>query len=73
MISEKKKENQSVVMSWMRTRISFSLIKSCVLCLRGTRDPKERREKGFGSSFEERDDGQGVDYEIARAETRGFL
>jgi hypothetical protein len=71
MIAEKKKESQSIVMNWMRTQLSFSLIKSCVLCLRGTRDPRERRRLGFCEQQES--DDQETDFEIAAAETRTFV
>ena len=37
LLSAKKNANYSSVMSWIRCKISFSLIHSAILCLRGTR------------------------------------
>ena len=36
-ISEKKQQPRSHVVAWMRCRLSFSLLRSALLCLRGTR------------------------------------
>ena len=38
-ISLKEDKPYSIVMSWIRTKLSFSLIKSALLCLRGSRRP----------------------------------
>ena len=38
-ISEKRNINFSVAVNWLRTRINFHLIRSCLLCLRGSRSP----------------------------------
>ena len=36
-IAEKRELHQSVVINWIRTKISFALLKSALLCLRGSR------------------------------------
>ena len=36
-LSEKKQQPKSCVVGWMRCRLSFSLLRSAILCLRGTR------------------------------------
>ena len=36
LVAEKKKETCSQVMGWIRCRISFSLLQSSLLCLRGS-------------------------------------
>ena len=38
-ISEKRNIKFSVAVNWLRTRINFHLIRSCLLCLRGSRSP----------------------------------
>ena len=39
MIANKRKEPTSVITNWIRTKLNFSLLKSCLLCLRGSRTP----------------------------------
>ena len=39
-LSEKQNLHYSVVAGWLRTRLSFSLLRSTLLCLRGTRRKK---------------------------------
>ena len=36
-LAEKRKQAKSCVVAWMRCRLSFSLLRSALLCLRGTR------------------------------------
>ena len=36
-LSEKKMQSKSSVVAWMRCRLSFSLLRSAILCIRGTR------------------------------------
>ena len=36
-LSEKKQQPKSCIVGWMRCRLSFSLLRSAILCLRGTR------------------------------------
>ena len=38
LISEKRNENLASVSSWIRTRISFALLRSALMCLRGSRN-----------------------------------
>ena len=38
-ISEKRNVTFSIAMNWLRTRLNFHLIRSCLLCLRGSRSP----------------------------------
>ena len=37
LISEKRNEKMSVVATWLRTKLSFALLRSSLLCVRGTR------------------------------------
>ena len=37
MISEKRNTSKSIVTAWIRCRLSFSLVRSAILCLRGSR------------------------------------
>ena len=39
MIADHRKENYSIVSSWVKTKLSFALLRSTVLCIRGTRHP----------------------------------
>ena len=39
LISDKRKETYSVVSSWIKTKLSFALLRSALLCIRGTRHP----------------------------------
>ena len=41
MLVEKRLQPKSIVSSWIRCRVSFSLLRSAVRCLRGTRYRKE--------------------------------
>ena len=44
MIAEKRKENLSSVSSWIRTRTSFALLRSTLMCMRGTRHRYYRQD-----------------------------
>ena len=37
LMAERKQKPKSVIVAWMRCRLSFSLLKSAILCLRGTK------------------------------------
>ena len=37
LLAEKRNESLSKVKNWMRTRLNFNLLRSCLLCLRGSR------------------------------------
>ena len=39
MVAEHRKETYLVVSSWIKTKLSFALLRSAVLCIRGTRQP----------------------------------
>ena len=41
-IAEKRQLHQSIVTNWIRTKISFALLKSTVICLRGSRSIRIR-------------------------------
>lgn len=41
-LSEVKQQPRSSVVAWMRCRLSFSLLRSALVCLRGTRTPAPR-------------------------------
>ena len=38
-LAQKNRKRYSTVMQWLRTRLSFSILRSALLCLRGTRVP----------------------------------
>ena len=42
MMAEKKQQPKCSVVSWMRCRLSFSLLRSALLCLRGTRSTRPK-------------------------------
>ena len=46
LVAEKRKESYSQVMGWIRTKLSFCLLRSAILCLRGS------RQKTVTSSFD---------------------
>ena len=38
-IAEQEDERFSIVMSWLRTKLSYEILKSVLLCVRGSRTP----------------------------------
>ena len=44
LLSEVRKEPYSAVMSWVRCRISFALLRSAILCIRGSRSRKSETD-----------------------------
>ena len=44
LMAERKDEPKGFFTAWLRCRLSFSLLKSAILCLRGTRSSKMHRE-----------------------------
>ena len=44
LIAEKKKQRYSVISSWVKRKISFSLMNSVGLCLRGSRSLADRND-----------------------------
>ena len=43
LISDKKQEPRSYITAWLRTRLSFALVRSALLCLRGSRTSNIKR------------------------------
>ena len=43
LISAKKQENYATAMSWIRTKVSFAILRTALVCLRGTRSRQGRR------------------------------
>ena len=43
LISTKKQENYATTMSWIRTKVSFAILRTALVCLRGTRSRQGRR------------------------------
>ena len=38
-LAEKQNEEYGIIISWIRTRLSFDISKSAILCVRGSRAP----------------------------------
>ena len=36
LLSDKRKQSRSLTVNWLRTKVCFGLLKSCLLCLRGS-------------------------------------
>ena len=51
-LAEKKHQPKSYIVAWMRCRLSFSLLRSALLCLRGTRSSSPRRIQVEDMDFE---------------------
>ena len=45
-------EEYSVIKGWIRARLSFEILKSCLLCVRGSRTPWRREELRNPQDFE---------------------
>ena len=43
LISAKKQENYATTMSWIRIKVSFAILRTALVCLRGTRSRQGRR------------------------------
>ena len=43
LISAKKQENYATTMSWIRTKVSFAILRTALVCSRGTRSRQGRR------------------------------
>ena len=48
MVAEKQKLSYSTVLNWMRCCISFSLLRSSIMCLRGARSSQNHLSPAFG-------------------------
>ncbi|XP_076054481.1 uncharacterized protein LOC143033169 [Oratosquilla oratoria] len=53
MMAEKKQQPKSSIVSWMRCRLSFTLLRSAILCLRGTRSPPPKSAHIQNLDFEQ--------------------
>ena len=52
MLATKQKERYSDIITWMRTKLSFEILKSTILCVRGSRTPwKSRSELDLSEDF----------------------
>ena len=48
-LSKKQNETYSTVLTWLRTKLSFVILRSTILCVRGSRTPwKSRNETDVG-------------------------
>ena len=53
MLAESRGQPKSIVTAWMRCRLSFSLLRSAILCMRGTRNkPRQIVEELHYTDFE---------------------
>ena len=51
-LASKQHEQYSDVITWIRTKLSFEILKSTILCIRGSRTPyKSMREFEVGEDF----------------------
>ncbi|XP_050708600.1 uncharacterized protein LOC126993508 [Eriocheir sinensis] len=51
-LADKKQQPRSSVVAWMRCRLSFSLLRSALVCLRGTRSPAPKTTRIADLDFE---------------------
>ena len=42
LLSAKNQESNATTISWVRAKVSFQILRSALLCLRGSRTPKRR-------------------------------
>ena len=42
-IGKKKQESYTTTISWVRAKVSFAILRSALLCLRGSRTPRGRK------------------------------
>ncbi|CAH3018770.1 unnamed protein product [Porites evermanni] len=42
LLSAKKQESYATIISWVRAKVSFAILRSALLCLRGSRTPRRR-------------------------------
>ena len=59
LLSTKKGENYGITMSWIRAKVSFVLLRSALLCLRGSRCTRRAPLKIADTDFE-------IDKQLAR-------
>ena len=53
LIADKKKEPRSYITAWLRTRMSFALVRSALLCLRGSRSSNKKYVEISNIDFEQ--------------------
>ena len=44
MIAKNEAKKYTTIMPWIRTKLSFVVLKSALLCVRGTRTPYEKKD-----------------------------
>ena len=42
LLSAKRQESYATTISWVRAKVSFAILRSALLCLRGSRTPRRR-------------------------------
>ena len=52
LMAEKRGEKKGFFMAWLRCKLSFSLVRSALLCLRGTRSSRIHRDDLGNTDFE---------------------
>ncbi|EDO42709.1 predicted protein [Nematostella vectensis] len=52
LIAEKKGELYSTTVSWIRAKVSFAILRSALLCLRGSRSPRRAHVNIYDNDFE---------------------
>ena len=50
-LSEKQTESYSTVIAWLRTRLSIEIIKSALLCVKGSRTPFRKPNENIADDF----------------------
>ena len=43
-LTEKQNEDYGIIVSWIRTRLTFEILKSAILCVRGSRTPFRKND-----------------------------
>ena len=52
LMAEKRGERKGFFTAWLRCKLSFSLVRSALLCLRGTRSSRTHRDDLGNTDFE---------------------
>ena len=50
-LSVKQNETYAAVITWLRTRLSFEILRSALLCVRGSRTPFKKQSYATGDDF----------------------
>ena len=65
LLARKNGESYAIVMAWLRTRIAFEILRSVLLCVRGSRVPfKKRDEAEMLNDFRLNVDAAGIFFEL---------